>query len=871
MMQSHAGAGLPDTVVDLSNCDREPIHILSNVQPFGFLVATSSDWVIAQLSANAPAWLGQTLDALLGSSLRALIEPEALHTLRNRLAVLRGEDAVERAFSVRLIKDGPLFDISLYLSAGKIVLECEPSEEDAGFEAGSIVQALIARLQKTGDFEAFYREAARLLRALTGFDRVMVYRFKQDGSGEVVADATRSGVPSFLGLHYPASDIPKQARALYERNLLRLIADVAAEPSPLVPQLGPDGEPLDMSMSVLRSVSPIHLEYLRNMGVAASMSVSILRGGKLWGLFACHHMTPRRLGYERRSAAELFGQIFSLLLESRERDTQIAYETRARLLHNQLMAAIAADASTFDNISRLIDSVTDLIPCDGIGIWIEEQATLKGVTPTREEFLGLTRFLNRTAASKVFATSEIGKVYEPARDFPERAAGLIAIPVSRTPRDYIVFFRREMAHSITWAGNPDKPVTAGPNGVRLTPRKSFEAWNEIVKGQSNPWTDAELRVADSLRTTLLEVILHLADMAQRERQVAAQRQELLIAELNHRVRNILGLIKGLVSQSQTDAGSVEEFAGVLSGRVQALARAHDQINKDHWGPASLRALVEAEAGAYCGGRRSSQEPVRIGSADVLLQPEAFTTLALVLHELMTNSAKHGALKGGRGHVDIDWASDASGRLVINWVESGGSPVQAPTRRGFGTIIIEQSIQHDLRGETSVEYLIAGLRARLVIPAHYVATAKPAPAAIAPPARQIAGRLHGAVLLLEDNLIIALDAEEMLARLGATRVITASSAVEAMACLAQDRPDFAVLDINLGNETSFGVATHLRELGIPHVFATGYGEEIGLPPEHAATPVVAKPYSVESLQWAIGQLPPVAGRGEDAERVAAISA
>jgi light-regulated signal transduction histidine kinase (bacteriophytochrome) len=847
--------------IDLSNCDREPIHLLSTIQPIGFLIAASTDWIITRLSANAPGWLGQPVEALLGSSLRALISPDALHTIRNRLAVLRGDDAVERAFGLRLFSHGPTFDLAIHLAGGKIILECEPTEAEGDIQATSLVRSLIARLQNTDEISSFYREAARLLRAMTGFDRVMVYRFNPDESGEVVADATRPGVPSFLGLHYPASDIPKQARALYERNWLRIIADTASEGVPVLPQLSPEGEALDLSMSTLRAVSPIHLEYLRNMGVAASMSVSILRRGKLWGLFACHHLTPRCIGYERRTAAELFGQTFSMLLESRERELEMEYETRARRLHNQLMAAMVADASTFENVSRLVDAITDLIPCDGVGIWVDEQATLKGTTPTREEFLGLTRFLNRTAASSVFATNEIGRTYEPARDFTERAAGLLVVPVSRTPRDYIVFFRREVARSVSWAGNPDKPVTAGPNGVRLTPRKSFEAWREIVRGQAHPWSPAELRVADSLRTTLLEVILHLADIAQTERRGAAERQELLIAELNHRVRNILGLIRGLVSQSRGSATTVEAFAGVLGGRVQALARAHDQITRDQWGPASLRALIEAEAAAYAGeglGHPPGGTGVVIdGSPDVLLLPEAFTTLVLVLHELMTNSAKYGALHNGCGQVHVHWERDAFGRLVILWTERGGPPVQAPTRRGFGTTIIERSIPHDLKGEATVEYLLAGVRVRLMIPASFVvAGGTPGhhqPTAPAAPPPHVPAKLDGTVLLVEDNIIIALDAEEMLTALGATRVDVASSVVDALAYLQDTRPDFAVLDINLGSETSFAIAARLQAMGVPHMFATGYGEDAAFPAEHTGTPVVKKPYSVDSLRAVITTL------------------
>ena len=228
-------------------------------------------------------------------------------------------------------------------------------------------------------------------------------------------------------------------------------------------------------------------------------------------------------------------------------------------------------------------------------------------------------------------------------------------------------------------------------------------------------------------------------------------------------------------------------------------------------------------------------------------------MVLVLHELMTNSAKYGALQGGRGHVDITWTQDASGRLVIQWIESGGPPVQAPTRRGFGTTIIERSIPHDLKGEATVEFLLAGLRARLVIPAHYVVAGGPPVAQPELPAPRAPARLSGAVLLVEDNIIIALDAEEMLAKMGATQVDVAGSVAEALASIAGRQPDFAVLDVNLGGETSFAVASRLQELGVPHVFATGYGEDVAFPPEHAGTPVAKKPYSVASLQAVVAAL------------------
>lgn len=831
--------------VDLTSCDREPIHILGAVQPFGFLLAVSPDWIVVRASENAADWLGQPVADMLGLPLSDILDLEAIHVIRGHLQTLRGPDAIDRIFDTVLQPGGPAFDIALHVSDGDIILEAEPSTVEH-LNAGNIVRSMVGRLQQTSGFDPFCREAVRQMRALTGFDRVMVYRFDPDESGVVIAESARAGLDPYLGLHYPASDIPRQARALYERNWLRIITDVNAPSAPVLPQRDPQGRPLDLSMSTLRTVSPIHLEYLRNMGVAASLSVSILRGGKLWGLFACHHSEPRHISLERRTGAELFGQMFSWILESREREAEIAYEAKSRELHNRLMGALASGGTSLENITGFLDDIAGIVTCDGIGVWVNGEITLQGATPTAEEFRGLIRFLNRTATSRAFATDEIGKVHLPGADFTERSAGLLAVPISRAPRDFLVFFRREIARTVTWAGNPDKPAEPGPNGVRLTPRKSFEAWTEVVHGQSTPWSEADLRIAEALRITLLEVILRLTDSAEKERKTAQERQELLIAELNHRVRNILNLIRGIVAQSRSGTDSVESFAGVVGGRIQALARAHDQITTTNWGPGSLRDLVGLEAEAYLGQRA---DRVRLSGSDVLLEPQAFSTLALVVHELMTNSAKYGALSDSRGQVEVGWERDAAERLVIHWAESGGPPVKSPTRRGFGTTLIERSIPYELQGEAEVTYALTGLKGRFAIPSSFVQ--------VAPQRRPAAGtretaeapavlRLSGNVLVVEDNMIIALEAEEILRTLGAGAIDMAASVHDALRLIESGRPTFALLDVNLGSETSLAVARQLHARGTPFAFATGYGESFQVPPDFGAVPIIKKPYTADSL-------------------------
>ncbi|MFY8208023.1 MAG: HWE histidine kinase domain-containing protein [Caulobacter sp.] len=829
--------------VNLTNCDREPIHILGSVQPFGFLLAVNSDWVVAHASTSTLRYLGVSAEDLLGRPLTQVMSGHAIHNIRGRLQIMRGADAVERMFGQPLVDGGEDFDLALHYSGRLLVIEAEPSHPEILIEAASAVRSMTTRISARPTFEEFCHEAARQVRALTEFDRVMVYRFAHDGAGEVIAESVRPGIGSFLGQRYPASDIPAQARALYERNWLRIIVDIDAEVSPILPPVSATGEPVDLSMSMLRAVSPIHIEYLRNMGVAASLSISILRDGKLWGLFACHHYAPKHVSYERRTAAELFGQLFSLTLESREREAETRRMAEARALHDRMMTAVVGAQPGADSLIPFLDDLCRLVHCDGMALWLDGRLTLRDATPSASDVQTLIRLLREKDTHAVFATHDISALLPAAADWSEKAAGMMAVPLSRAPRDYLIFFRKEEAKTLVWGGKPEKLATVGPLGDRLTPRKSFEAWEETVRGQSRPWTTVERSLAESMRASLLEIVFRLTDLADAERQRANQRQELLIAELNHRVRNILGLIRGLISQSQAGVGSVEEFAEVVGGRVQALARAHDQITRHQWGPGALSDLIIAEAEAYLS---SKAQRVRLTGAPTALAPEAFSILSLVIHELMTNSAKYGALCDQRGSVTIDWTRDAKGDLIIDWREHDGPRVKPPTRRGFGSTIIEHSIPHDLSGEVALDYRPEGFRARIRIPGRYV-TSEGMAAVISQPRRSDAPvRAPERMLVLEDNMIIALDLEDMLARLGVKDINVVSSVAQALEALADGPPPFAILDVNLGAETSFPVADALLAAGAPFAFGTGFGDSAAFPDRFREIPVLQKPYSAESV-------------------------
>ncbi len=339
------GSDPADFKVDLTNCDREPIHILGNIQPFGFLVTVGPNWVINRVSANIGEFVGRPAEELLGEPLEDLFtqggDPQPPQPAWRCCA---GPDAVERLLRADACsRTDRRFDIAFALlgrfhrDRGGACLRRSQATRRA------CVRTLMSRLSQTDIPGRLPARGARQVRAITGFDRVMVYRFDHEGSGEVVAESLKTRRRQLPGPPLSGLRHSGPGAQLYLRNVFRIIADVNATPVPIIPQLDENGQALDQSLSILRAVSPIHIEYLRNMGVSASLSISIVVDGRLWGLFACHHYEPRLPSLAMRTAAELFGQMFSLMLESRERAETAEYEARARAATDRMMAAVAQD------------------------------------------------------------------------------------------------------------------------------------------------------------------------------------------------------------------------------------------------------------------------------------------------------------------------------------------------------------------------------------------------------------------------------------------------------------------------------------------------------------------------------------------------
>jgi light-regulated signal transduction histidine kinase (bacteriophytochrome)/CheY-like chemotaxis protein len=880
--------------VDLTNCDREPIHIIGRIQSFGYLLAVSPHWFIDFASENLSAVIGQPATELIGRSARAILSEDAIHTLRSRLQMLSTPLSVERIFAMELFDrelcdagaPPQLYDVALHRSGRHVVIEAEPSDTSALAKYVNFVRPMTERVKLASDTRAMCDVAVRQMRALTGFDRVMIYRFADDESGEVIAESRGVGIDSFMGMHFPGADIPQQARALYTKNLLRLIADVADPTVALISSSDPEAcEPLDLTMSTLRAVSPIHIEYLGNMGVRASMSASIVRDGKLWGMFTCHHYQPLLLSYPVRTAAELFAESFASLLDQSERKHSQQLAQTAAQVRDELMARLADGSSLISHFDHFAASIAPVIPHDGMAAWIDGEFVSHGEVPDREEFIGLIQFLGTqfsatTGANFVWNSDSLAEAFPPAAAYHQRCAGLLALPVSRRQRDFIVLFRREVSMNKPWAGNPEKDFSVGPNGPRLTPRQSFELWNQSVVGRCQPWSADERHFAEAIRVTLMEVVLRLTDAAAEERERAVRESEFLIAELNHRFRNMLNLVRSLISQSQGSTDNVAEFARNVGNRIESLARAHDQLTHAHLAPVSLHRLIATEARAYTDGKQDAA--IIVAGNDVLVAPRAVTTLTLVIHELITNARKYGSLSpqldgqiGGR--LDIATTRDAHDNLVLDWQESGGPLVTPPTRRGFGSTILERSIPHELGGTVSIEYLPAGVVARVALPAQHLVdgnastkmsetpfttTAKPSSAAQfataetssePDPDNRPDARPQFTALVVEDNMLIAMDAEEALHELGASEVQLCPNVASALDSIAAVPFDVALLDVNLGDETSESIAMALRTRGTPFVMTTGFGDYVSDISAYAGAPVLTKPYAPAALARALTQV------------------
>nr|WP_321986178.1 GAF domain-containing protein [uncultured Lichenicoccus sp.] len=489
---------------DLSSCDTEPVHIPGSIQPQGALLVVRPDnLLVVQASANLEAFVGMAAQAALGRTLAEVLGQAPAD------ALLAAIERYAYAPSNVLAFNRPGGDVQqarVHRSGCMICVELEPAVVLTPLNSPiSTAQSVLASLTKATNQHELFEIAAREIRQLTGYDRVMIYRFDPDRHGEVVAEARAPHLKPFLGMHYPATDIPLQARRMFLQQRVRLIADVYAEPVPmLVARAAADDPPLDMTYCTWRSVSPVHLEYLHNMGVGASCSIALSSpetgpdaNGEpgLWGLIACHHDQPYWMNPDLRASVDIVSQVLSLLLGSLG-DADIEQQRRRQSgVIASLGGRLATDGLLVDAVAALGADLLGLVAADGAVLRIGGEVRCFGRTPGPSDAARALAVLSQAANGRVLALDNLTLRHPDLAACQREGCGVLLQPLSRANDDAILWFRPEQPLTVVWAGNPDKLADPGLDPGRLTPRKSFEAWKQVLEGRSRPWTQADLALA----------------------------------------------------------------------------------------------------------------------------------------------------------------------------------------------------------------------------------------------------------------------------------------------------------------------------------------------------------------------------------------
>ncbi len=587
---------------DLSNCERELIHLAGCIQPHGvLLVLQGPSLQVVQVSENAQALLARPGEVFLRQPLATLDA-----TLAARVAALSDEElgepmALSTPCPIDVAGRTVLFNATVHRRQGCRVLELEPRVNEpetlcAELDPQVLMQHMsesVARLSGATTVAALTDVVVRRLRDFTGYDRVMVYRFDPDGHGKVVAEARDPRLDTLMGHHYPATDIPQRARDLYLLNRVRVLVDVNAPAAALLPRNVPElGGELDMSHCRLRSMSPLHLQYLRNMGVTATLVVSLVREGRLWGLVACHHYRPRRLSAPLWAAVDLLGELIATRITAIESYAHTQVAVQVRRLEQRLLEATSTEGDWRMALFRNTAALLQPVDADGAVLMYDGELLTAGEVPSTPELRMLLRWLQTRVsdgqlADGLFSCSSVVRADPGLAALTPHAAGVLAVPLSAAPGDLLVWLRKEQLQSITWAGDPHKPVV-GNDPLTLSPRRSFAAWSEIVRDTARPWTDAERALARAFGRSLADIIIQvncvrllIADHQLRHirTRVADVRKALLVVDERLRVLFASPSLFEMAGHELRPAHELDALAPVL-GDVPALRACLMRVAED---------------------------------------------------------------------------------------------------------------------------------------------------------------------------------------------------------------------------------------------------------------------------------------------------
>ena len=577
--------------VNLTNCDREQIHLSGHIQPHGILIAIKEpDLEIVQVSENVICFFDFPASYLLNQPLQKLFPQSQIDIL---ITLLSQENfAVFNPIKLTAEVDDKKYECEsiIHRSGELIILEIELLSKYSNLDLDfyHIAQSSALNIRKANDFVEMSDLLVKEIRKITQYDRVLLYRFEPDESGVVVAESKVQHLESFLGLHYPVSDIPTQARRLYYENWLRLIVDVNYQPISIIStNKAITQTPLDLSFSVLRSVSPIHVKYLQNMGVSASLSISLINTQKLWGLIVCHHYSKKYIEYKIRKTCEFLGQIMSIeIVNKYDKDIEKSRQ-KIKSIQLKLNQDILADNQVISQaLIQDRDNLLNLVNAQGVVICLGDQISEIGEIPSQENIYKLIEWLKINNSQDIIHTNCLNTIYPDAKSIKDKASGLLAISIFLNYTAYhIIWFRPEVVQTVNWAGDPNKPMEIEADGIMsLSPRRSFELWKETVREKSLPWLQVEIDAAIELRSTLMLTALDfsqytLKQEVERSEEVSRAKSEFL-ARMSHELRTPLNAILGCTQLMDRDTSlteEIEEYVRIISHSSEHLLSLIDDI------------------------------------------------------------------------------------------------------------------------------------------------------------------------------------------------------------------------------------------------------------------------------------------------------
>ncbi|MFC3563290.1 ATP-binding protein [Pedobacter jamesrossensis] len=668
--------------VDLTNCDNEPIHIPGKIQSHGFLVVVDKISLnISYISENTFSFLNESAVSFLGRSLSALDtfikQQNAEFNLEDLLKVgiiSKNFDAIS-PHPVE-INNNPFYLI-ISASQNDWLMEFEPVTLQ--YDIQSSIGRSAASMLQGKNVLSLLKSAAVEIKKLINYDRIMIYKFLEDGHGEVVAEEKEENLEPFFGLHYPASDIPKQARELYKMNLTRLIADVNTEDAQIITYK--ENQPLDLTHACLRAVSPIHIQYLKNMGVYSSFSISLIAHGELWGLIACHNYSPKFIDYKAREGSKLIGQILSSALEYRQDEEDAEIVKNFKDTASALSAYLDKDKYLIEAITSHKQTILDITKASGVVVIFESGLKTLGHVPAEEDILELAKWIKKNSDESLYYTHRLSEIYHPAKKYKDIGSGILYCSLSKAPNEMIIWFKPEKITAVNWAGNPDKPVTSSAHGLpSLSPRKSFEIWSKIVNNTSEGWIAEEISSVLRIREIIITHINKEANqirLLNEKLQAAYDELDTFSYTISHDLRTPLTSIKTyselLLKNKSIDENGRKMLNRVLVGSEKMNFLIKEILNLARVGRSDIdlekvnmeALLIEISAEVWSAFKADNSELI-LGQLQDLKGDK--TMIAQVFTNLMSNAVKYSSM------VDkpkIEISSYIDGEEVIYIIKDNG--------------------------------------------------------------------------------------------------------------------------------------------------------------------------------------------------------